>query len=139
MLESQDVWQIFNNTIRMMNDSANVQYFQTVGDINATQAAYADPDQGAYNMTMGGMNTIHDIQSAIINPLSQLKTAYDNTLGGGPQPVASLPQATAAHGANAIGSLVASPGTILPTNDLLFALLCIVIGVAIGGLIFNKK
>ena len=139
MLEMGDVWQVFNDTVRMMNDSANLQYSQSIQDINASRPATMDPsDQVAYNMTMNGMNTIHDIQMSIINPMSTLKTAYDNVMQS-PSSVGSLTAPTATHSGNAIGSLMASPGSVLPANNFLLALLCIVIGIAIGGMIFNRK
>ena len=135
-----DVWQVFNDTVRMMNDSANLQYSQSIQDINASRPATMDPsDTVAYNMTMDGMNTIHDIQMSVINPLSHLKSAYDGVMQGSSPSVGSLPDPTATHSGNAIGSLMASPGSVLPANNFLLALLCIVIGIAIGGMIFNKK
>lgn len=138
MLEDQDVWQLFNETVRMMNDSANIQYSQTVREINATQAGSMDPsDMGAYNLTMYGMNTIHDIQSMIISPLSQLKSVYDSAIQAQAS-VSSLPAATA-QGTNAIGSIATTAGNVLPSANFVYALIFIVIGIAIGGLIFNKK
>ncbi|HTY91937.1 MAG TPA: hypothetical protein VMC84_12245 [Methanocella sp.] len=138
MLESTDVWQLFNDTVRMMNESANVQYSQTVQEINATQAGSMDPsDMGAYNLTMYGMNTVHDIQSAIISPMSHLKAAYDSAVQAQVS-VGSLPDPTA-QATNAIGSIATTAGNVLPAVNFVYALIFIVIGIAIGGLIFHKK
>jgi hypothetical protein len=143
MLQSQDVWNIFNETVRNMNDTANGQYLSTLSEINATQAHSIDPtDMGAYNLTMYGMNSIHDIQSSVIGPMSQLKELSGNAMQG---QAAASGMAIGPLNINA-GNCIGPPGSLatavsgmLPAHDILYALLFILIGIAIGAVLFYRR
>ncbi len=131
-----NIWSVYNQTIANMNESANGQYYTSVSEINAIQAGSVAPsDMGAYNLTMYGMDSIHDIQSMVVGSMSQLKELSDSALRG--QATTSGTAAGSVYSDAAQGACVAdlvanATGGMIPVHDILYALLFVVLGIAIG-------
>ena len=125
MLSGVDTWSVFNQTITNMNDTANAQFNETVGQINTIQGQSMDPsDMGAYNLTMYGMNSIHDIQSNIVGPISQVQHFYSQVINqynvpydpSSIQPSQNVPMAL-----NFISPIITNPSSFLPTHNVITA------------------
>jgi hypothetical protein len=140
MLAGMDVWSLFSQAISNMNDSANSQYYQALNGINSIQAQSIDPsDTGAYNMTLYGMSTIHYIQSMIVSNISDMKGLVEQALAGSGMASPGPPSNLSTPNMDPVSTLTAAVGNISPSHDLLTDLMLIIIGIAIGALIFNRK
>lgn len=138
MFTIMDAWSVYNQTIASMNSSANSQYYSTLNEINNIQAHSVDPsDMGAYNLTMYGMNTIHGIQSMIVSNLSNLKGMTEQAINGSAASPAP-PAIVNSPYTNPVAMLTNTLGSIAPAHNLFTAVLLVVIGIAIGALIFNR-
>ncbi len=125
MLSGLDTWSIFNQTITNMNDTANAQFNETVNEINAMQGQSVDPsDTGAYNLTMYGMNTIHDIQSNIVGPVSQMQHFYSqviNQYNVPYDPVPIQPSQNVPLDLSFFSPIISNPASFLPTHNVITA------------------
>lgn len=125
MITGVDTWSIFNQTIANMNDTANAQYNETVSQINAIQSQSMDPsDTGAYNLTMYGMNSIHDIQSNIVGPVSQIQHFYGqiiNQYNVPYDPSSIQPSQNVPLDLSFFSPIVTNPSGFLPTHNVITA------------------
>ncbi|AFD00420.1 hypothetical protein Mtc_1672 [Methanocella conradii HZ254] len=143
MLESHDVWTIFSETIRNMNDTANSQYLETLNEVNATQAHSIDPsDAGAYNLTMYGLQCIHDIQSRVVSPMSHLRTLAENATKGNMAftgPFTSPIPIETTQATDPKSSLITTAAMSMPFHDVLAALIFILLVIAAYTILFYRK
>ena len=120
-----DTWSIFNQTIANLNDTANAQFNETVSEINAIQSQSMDPsDTGAYNLTMYGMNSIHDIQSSIVGPVSQMQHFYSQVINQYNVPYNSSsiqPSQNVPLDLSFFSPVVSNPSSFLPTHNVITA------------------
>lgn len=115
-----DMWGIFNQTVSDMNNTANAQYFDTIKEVNAIQAGSIDSsDTGAYNLTMYGIQSVHDMQSGIIGPVSHLKSLSAGSVHVQNSLNLTIPQS--AHIFNLPSQLLADPSGVLPDTKVLLA------------------
>ena len=139
MFPIMDAWSIYNQTIASMNDSANSQYYSTISYMNNIQAHSVDPsDMGAYNLTMYGMNAIHGIQSMIVSNLSNLQSMTEQAMNGSAVASPAPPTIVNSPYLSPVASLTNTLGSIAPAHNLFTAVLLVVIGIAVGALIFNR-
>ncbi len=125
MTTGLDAWSIFNQTITNMNDSANSQYNETINQINTIQSQSMDPsDMGAYNLTMYGMNSIHDIQSNIVGPVSHIQNFYSqliNQYNVPYDPSSIQPSQNVPLDLSFFSPIVTNPSSFLPTHNVITA------------------
>ena len=142
MLSGVDTWSIFNQTITNMNDTANAQFNETVGQINTIQSQSVDPsDMGAYNLTMYGMNSIHDIQSNIVGPISQIQHFYSQVINqynvpydpSSIQPSQNIPATL-----NFFSPIISNPSSFLPTHNVITAAGLIIVVLVAARYMFFK-
>jgi hypothetical protein len=126
-----------------MNDSANSQYYQTISEINTIQNQSIDPsDMGAYNLTMYGMNSIHEIQSSVVGPMSQLQHLYGQVVNQynipyDPTSLPSSPGVTA--GGSLFSSIISNPSSLMPTHNIITAAGLVLLVLVIGRSVFLKR
>jgi len=123
MLAGMDVWSLFSQAISNMNDSANSQYYQALNGINSIQAQSIDPY----------------IQSMIVSNISDMKGLVEQALAGSGMASPGPPSNLSTPNMDPVSTLTAAVGNISPSHDLLTDLMLIIIGIAIGALIFNRK
>jgi hypothetical protein len=139
MFQIMDAWSIYNQTIASMNDSANAQYYSTISQMNSIQAHSVDPsDMGAYNLTMYGMNAIHGIQSMIASNLSNLQGLTEQAMNGSAAASPAPPAIVNSPYLGPVATLTNTLGSIAPAHNLFTAVLLVIIGIAVGALIFNR-
>mgnify|MGYP005834713473 CR=1 FL=1 len=116
---------IFNETVSNLNSATEAQRLNTISEINAIQAQSMDPaDMEAYNMTMYGIDSIHDIKCNIMDTVGNVNNydIYNNTTMGAYQvdPTAVPTTLTAGVASNSGGffsPVITDPTSILPTNS----------------------
>lgn len=125
MTSGLDPWTIFSQTITNMNDTANAQFNETVSEINSIQSQSMDPsDTGAYNLTMHGMNSIHDIQSNIVGPISQMQHFYSQVINqyNVPYDPSSIqPPQNVPLDIGFFSPIISNPSSLLPTHNVITA------------------
>lgn len=142
MSSGLDPWSLFNQTITNMNNTANAQYNETVSEINLIQSQSMDPsDTGAYNLTMYGMNSIHDIQSNIVGPVSQMQHFYSqiiNQYNVPYDPSSIQPTQNAPLDLGLFSPLVTNPSSFLPTHNVIIAAGLILVVLVVAKYMFFK-
>lgn len=143
MPSETDAWSIFNRTITNLNDTANAQYNQTIGEINLIQSQSVDPsDMGAYNLTMDGMNTIHEIQSNIVGPVSQMQHIYSKVINQYNVPYNSSsiqPSQNVPLDLSFFSPLITNPSSFLPTHNVVTAAGLVLVVLLVARYLFVKR
>ena len=101
-----------------------------------------DPsDTGAYNLTMYGMNSIHDIQSSIVGPVSQVQHFYSQIINqyNVPYDQSSIqPTQNVPLDLSFFSPLVTNPASFLPTNNMITAVGLILVVLVVARYMFFK-
>jgi len=127
MADYADALKVFNETVANLSQTADFHQLKAIDEITAMQAQSMDPsDMGAYNLTMYGINQIHESKTHVINTVGDVNN-YQLPLD--PTPVATSATFSVEHTSisSSLTSLVggsdglfshffADPTSILPTH-----------------------
>lgn len=150
MTDYADALRIFNETVQNLSLAADMQHSDSISEINAIQASSMDPsDMGAYNLTMYGMNQVHDAQAHIVSTVGDVNN-YNISVD--PTPVAtSMPfqvehtsisssLVTYTGGSNGLFShFIVDPSSILPTQHPSLWLVYGLFGILLGKFIIMRR
>lgn len=150
MADYADALKIFNETVANLSQTEDFHQLEAINEINAIQAQSMDPsDMGAYNLTMYGVNQIHESKTHIINTVGDVNN-YQLPLD--PTPVATSATFQVEHtsisssltsfvgGPDSLFShFLADPTSILPTHHPILWLVYGAFGLILGKFLIMRR
>lgn len=151
-VEYNDSLRIFNDTVANMSIAEDVQRLDTIKEITAMQAQSMDPsDMGAYNLTMYGINQVHDAKTHIFNTVGNVNNYQ--LPGVAPTPLATaLPLQTEHTGISAsltsgltggtdglFSHIFTDPSSVMPTQHPTLWLIYGAFGLLLGKFLIFRR
>jgi hypothetical protein len=137
---------IFNQTVANMSSFVDTARADAINELNGLHAGYTDPvDDGAYNLTMYGMNQISGVTDHVFDTVGNVSNYFVNnsstvTLQTEHTSVSGAVVSAPIDSFSSLFTHVASdPGNFVHANSTGFMILGIIFSVLLGKFIFLRR